>query len=78
MKATITYQNAKIEQIAFIKVLDAKNDDTLFFLETENGFRCVLKDEIQSIIIEPWIVFFAFILIKRELVNWQKARQENL
>jgi hypothetical protein len=52
MKATITYPNAKIEQITFSEVLEAMDEDVLLILETENGYRSIPK-EIQSIIIEP-------------------------
>jgi hypothetical protein len=52
MKATITYQNAKIEQIVFLSVFSSLNDDTLLILETENGYRSIMRN-IQSIIIEP-------------------------
>lgn len=52
MKATITYQNAKVEQITFICIREFKGDDTLVILETENGYRSIPKN-IQSIIIEP-------------------------
>lgn len=63
MKATITYPNAKIEQITFSEVLEAMDEDVLLILETENGYRSIPK-EIQSIIIEPWIVFC-------DLAAWQ-------
>lgn len=52
MKATITYQNAKVEQITFNEVLEAMDEDILLILETENGYRSIPKN-IQSIIIEP-------------------------
>lgn len=52
MKATITYQNAKVEQITFIQVIEAMDEDILLILETENGYRSIPKN-IQSIIIEP-------------------------
>lgn len=52
MKATITYPNAKIEQVIFLSIYSPASDDSLLILETDNGYRSIPRD-IQSIIIEP-------------------------